>query len=275
VRRRARIAIIVSIIAAAAAAGVLTFLAYGSSSLTLTHDGVAAFNGVCVRGPTPTPPPTLKPGQQRTLSTPDLRRDSTRMAEIDGFRKKRYESTRALIASGCDPRNLPMVAVSHLDGGPPQTFDAALDRADLVVIAHVIRTTFSVNEANPIPNAFTTLAVDQPLKGGAQERILLYQAGGPIPDYGGIVGIFEGDPVLFPGDEVLLLAQKRTNADGYWSVCPVGKYYIRDGAVSVPAGSPCDWLNGRSTSDLLQLVSASLSHATQEAVQPCDWSRFE
>ena len=197
------------------------------------------------------------------------------MAEIDEFRKRRYESTRALIESGCDPRNLPMVAFTHLDGLPPQTLDEALQRADLVVTAHVTSTMFTVSESNlPFPLAVSMLTVDSTMKGRSSREIILYDQGGPVPDQGGVIGIMSGNPVLLRGDEVLLLAQKRTDGDGYWSVYPVGKYYLRGGIVYVPDGSPCDWISGRSTTDVLRLVRASLSHDTEEAAQTCDWSRF-
>jgi hypothetical protein len=252
----------------------VALLVWGVGRASTQDRSTAAVGATCVRGPTYTPVPTLGPDQRKTPLPPDLRPDSTRMAEIDQGRKQAFESTRALIASGCDPRNLPMVAVSHEDGAPPQTFDEALQRADLVVTAHVTRTAFTIAEGDSFPTADTNLNIDVMLKGDAHGEITLYQIGGPIPQNGGIIEILKGDPVLLRGDDVLLLAQKRIGADGYWSLYPVGKYYIRDGAISVPDGSPCDWLDGRSVSDVLRLVRASLAHDTQDAAQPCNWSSF-
>ena len=265
----------VLIVGMATIAGAMAMVACGSNSPTSTQDPAGATAATCVRGPTNTPPPTLKPGQLRTPLPPDLRPDSTRMAEIDQFRKRRFDATSQLIASGCDPRNLPMAALTHNDGAFPHNLGDALQQADLVVTAHVTSTKFSIDQGNPVPTADTTLIVDERLKGDAPREITLFQEGGPIPDNGGLIGIIEGDPVLLRGDDVLLLAQKRTNADGYWSIYPVGKYYIREGVVSVPDGSPCDWINSRSLNDVLRVVRASLSHDSQEAAQPCDWSRFK
>jgi hypothetical protein len=252
----------------------VALLVWGVGRASTQDRATAAVGATCVRGPTYTPVPTLRPEQRKTPLPPDLRPDSTRMAEIDQSRKQSFESTRALIASGCDPRNLPMVAFSHLDGLPPQTLDEALQRADLVVTAHVTKTAFTIAEGDSSPAAETTLTVDVALKGDAREEITLYQMGGPIAQNGGVIEILKGDPVLLRGDDVLLLAQKRTDVDGYWPLYPVGKYYIRDGRISVPDGSPCDWLDGRSVSDVLRLVRASLAHDTQDAAQRCDWSRF-
>ncbi len=265
---------IVFIAAVAAAAGVITIVACGSSTPAAVQDRPAeAVSATCVRGPTYTPVPTVAPDQRQTPLPPDLRPDSTRMAEIDQARKQRFESTRALLASGCDPSNLPMLAVSHLDGLHPKTFNDALQRADLVVTAHVTKTEFTIAEGDSLPTTETTLTVDSMLKGDARGEITLYQRGGPTAQNGGVIEIFKGDPVLLRGDDVLLLAQSRTNG-GYWAVYPVGKYYVRDGAISVPEGNPCDWLDGLPQDDALRLVRAALSDDGEEAARACDWSRF-
>jgi hypothetical protein len=255
------------------AVSVITAIACESSSQTPDHDrSSAAESAVCVRGPTSTA--VVEPDKLGTPLAPDLRPDSTRMAEIDEKRAQRFDAINQLIASGCDPRTLPMVAVSHLDGLPPYTLDEALDKADLVVTAHVTSTTFSIRTGASLPVSESTLSVDVTLKGRAPSEITLYQGGGPLPDNGGIIGYFKGEPVLLRGDEVLLVAQTQTNSVGYRSVYPVGMYYVRAGVISVPDGNPCDWLNGRSLSDVLRLVRGSLSRETQDAEQPCNWSRF-
>ncbi len=196
------------------------------------------------------------------------------MAEIDEFRKRRFDAISELIASRCDPRDLPLVAVSHADGDHPQTLDEALRHADVVVTARVIKTEFRLNRDVGMPTAHSTLAIDVVLKGNDASEISLYQAGGPMPDNGGIIGHFAGAPILLSGDHVLLIARKRTNGDGYRSSYPVGTYYIRGGVIRVPDSNPCDWLDGRPLSEAVALLRAAISDASDEAAQPCDWSRF-
>jgi hypothetical protein len=125
-----------------------------------------------------------------------------------------------------------------------------------------------------MPRAVSTLAVDTTLKGNAVSEIVLHVAGGPMPQDGGIIGHLGGQPVLLRGDEILLLAQRRTGRDGYWTVHPLGTYYIRDGLVSVPDHNPCDWLDGYPIDDALKLIEVSLAGDPTYAAQPCDWSRF-
>jgi hypothetical protein len=143
-----------------------------------------------------------------------------------------------------------------------------------VVTARVTRTAFSIDSGDAMPSAESTLAVNVTLKGTASPEVTIFQHGGPMPDDGGIIGHFQGDPILLPGDEVLLLAETRASGDGYFPVYPIGTYYTRSGAIVVPDGNPCDWLNGRSTPEVLRLVEEALSHDSREAEQLCDWSRF-
>lgn len=256
------------------AACVVTTVACGSAPSS-SEDVYAEPNPTCVRGLTPTSDPTLRTAETRALSTPDLRPDSTRMTEIDGIRRDRFEATRNLIATGCDPRNLPMVVFSHLDGLPPRNLQEALDRSDLVFTAQVVNTEFSIDEGDPSPSARTVLIPEITMKGDAPSEVVLYQMGGPVPDRGGVVAILLGEPVLFRGDRVLLFVQRRENLDGYRSTYPLGKYYIGDDRIiSVPEGNPCDWLDGRTIEDILSLLRASQSGDTQDAAQPCDWTRF-
>jgi hypothetical protein len=209
-----------------------------------------------------------------TPRAPDRRPDATRIAEIEQAQKRQLEAVTRLVESGCDARNLPMVAIAHYDGDFPKTFDEALARADLVVTGHVTTTSFTVDPNSRLPRGASTLAVETTLKGRDASEITFQQEGGPMPQDGGIIGHFSGAPILLPGDEVLLIAQARADGGGYGSVYPMGIYFIRDGVMSVPDGSPCGWLDGRSVTDALALVRASLSGDSQESAQACDWSRF-
>ena len=174
-----------------------------------------------------------------------------------------------------------MIALTHWDGAAAQSFEEALSKADLVVIAHVTKTAFKLNPGetapvNTMPLADETLAVDRTLKGEAPKELTLHQSGGPMPQGGGIIGIVKGDPVLFPGDRVLLLALKQKDGSGYGSTYPLGKYYIRDGTVAVPDGNPCNWLDGLSEANVIKLVQTSLSSYRDDLppAHNCDWSRF-
>ena len=238
-----------------AAAGLFAACSGSNNDAARQEQSDAPVSATCVRGPTPTPyPPQLK----GTPLPPDLRPDSTRMAEIDQGRQRRFDGISTIIASGCDPRSLPMAAVTHNDGGYPQTFDEALRTADLVATAHVTKTTFTIEQADhEMPHAEALLAIDHKLKGDAPKTIAVYQSGGPMPDYGGIVGYVEGDPILLRGDYILLLARKRTSASGYWTVYPMGTYYIENGVIRA-GGSRCSWATGRSIDDMSDLIRRSL-----------------
>jgi hypothetical protein len=196
------------------------------------------------------------------------------MAEINQLQQRQLDAVKRIVASGCDPRNFQMLAVSHYDGDFPRTIDDALAEADLVFRGHVTSTSFKVDPNIRLPVATSTLALDEMLKGTAVSEITLHQVGGPLPQDGGIIGHFQGEPVLLRGDEVLLIAEKRKDRDGYSAVYPLGIYSIRNGAITVPDGSPCDWLHGYSIDDALRIMRASLAGDSQDAAQPCDWSRF-
>lgn len=232
---------------------------------------------ICVRGPTRTPPPTLKAGALRTPSTPDLRPDSTRMAEIDAGRKWRLDWMNRYISSGCDPRTLPQVAIGQADGPSYATFGDAVARADTIVIGHVAATIFQtdVNDVSA-PLSDATIVVERSLKGPASGEIALHQYGGPAPDDGGQINHFEGDPVFLPGDHVLLLAVSDylPQSGKYVPLYPVGKYYIRRGAVYAADGNPCEGINGRSMDEVSETITAYISAPPPQGStsNPCDGS---
>ena len=208
---------------------------------------------------------------------PDLRPDAERMAEIDGAHQRNLDFARRFIASGCDPRSLPLRAISHLDGLPPQGLDEAIAKADLIVTGRIKGTRFALDDSpNPFPSAESMLMVDLVLKGAAPALITLAQAGGPVPSNdGGAIGHFAGDPVLLPGDEVIVLAMKRSDSDAYFALYPIGKYYVREGVVHTPDGNPCDSIDGLAEADVLQLIRASLQRPLSPAFPlRCNWARF-
>ena len=200
------------------------------------------------------------------------------MAEIEAGRQRNRDFARVFIASACDLHSLPLRAFSHNDGGFPQSLDEAIEQADIVVTGRVVDTRLTAQDDRlPFGLADSIVAVDQILKGSVSGEIVLHQEGGPVRTYdGGAIGYLEGDPVLLPGDEVILLAREIPGGGGYSALYPVGKYYIRDGAVHTPDGNPCDSIDGLTEADVFSAIKASLKHKppARSLTGRCNWERF-
>ncbi len=201
------------------------------------------------------------------------------MAEIEGFRRRRLDWMNAYIAAGCNPRGLPQVATSHADGRGYPTFADAIKQADTIVVGRVTAIVFYTDpnfEDFAVSDA--TIKVDRALKGDVSGKLVLHQLGGPAPDHGGELNHLSGDPVLLPGDDVLVLAASGsdTTEGKYLPLVPVGKYYVRDGSVYAPDGNPCDVIDGRSLNDTIELIAGYANSAASVSVTPqaCDWSRY-
>lgn len=229
---------------------------------------------ICRPGSTWTPQPARTKGPLR----PDTRSDAERQAEVDAAHQRDFDFAQRFIAAGCDPRVFPERSLAHADGAFPQGLDEAVAKADLIVTGRMERVQFTATQDDLYGAADGTLRVDQAIKGDASGDITLHQEGGPYGYEGGVIAHLLGDPVLLTDDHVLVLVTKSDgNDDGsYWSLYPVGKYYIRDGVVRVPEGNPCDSIDGVPLATVVDQIRSSLSRVDGQSQFPktCDWTRF-
>jgi hypothetical protein len=133
----------------------------------------------------------------------------------------------AFRASGCDPRALKQVSLSHIDGSPALTLEETVVRSDAIVIGRV-RSLDPLDAFSPVRNGpLSTAHVDviQTLKGTARRTIDVRQFGGIALQPEGLVLGHLGAELILPGDEVVLLVEQRAGA--FWAVYPLGAVRVQ------------------------------------------------
>ena len=152
-----------------------------------------------------------------------------------------------------DPRSLPVIEVQTFAPAPP-TLKQALSQATLVVHATVRTVTFQANPGGGMPLAAATVDVVQAAKGRPAPVLTVLQLGGPVAGgAGGALAQLGTDPLLLPGDDVLLLLRPSPAAPGlYRTVCGAGVNKISNGTVRAQDGNPFGaQITGRSVPGLL------------------------
>jgi len=168
--------------------------------------------------------------------------------------------------SGRDPRSLDRAGLMLTYGVPATDLEGASKFADVVILGTVEKTEFG--GGGTLGAARVTIAVKEFLKGSAKSPVFVYQVGGPVLD-GGHEYLAEsgGDPILLPGDEVLLFLitarQHPTKGDGFqpgFEVIPaIGSYVVAQDRVSTPGSNPLyEQLQGITKDDLVRAVRESI-----------------
>lgn len=157
------------------------------------------------------------------------------------------------VAQRRNPHSLPVIEVQTY-APPPLTMMQALSQATLIVHAKVRTVTFQTSPGGGMPLATATVDVLQTAKGRSAPVVTVLQLGGPVAEgTGGALAQLDTDPLLLPGDDVLLLLQPSPAAPGlYRTVNGAGVNKITDGTVRAQDGNPFGaQITGRSVPGLL------------------------
>jgi hypothetical protein len=157
------------------------------------------------------------------------------------------------VAQRRDPHTLPVIEVQTF-APAPLTMKQALSQATVVVHARVRTVTFQASPGGGMPLAAATVDVLQTAKGRPAPTVTVLQLGGPVAEgAGGALAQLDTDPLLLPGDDVLLLLQPSPAAAGvYRTVTGAGVNKITGGIVRAQDGNPFGaQITGRSVPGLL------------------------
>lgn len=158
---------------------------------------------------------------------------------------------------------LPRVELELDYAAPEPTLDAALAKADAVVVATVASMRFEAGES--LLFSVATLEVRESLKGDLADgaKVAVRAPGGPerLPDGAGGQRVFlthaPAVPHLFPGDEVLLFLQGDASGDWYYALPWGGQVQIDDGeAVVLPRNPFGGELAGLGVDEVVEKVGA-------------------
>ena len=205
----------------------LALVACGS---TATQSGSTR---VCDLSAVPTAPPTLPVVKGAPLPAPST--DPSRLIAAAAARSD--AALAAYRASGCDPRDLKQIALSHIDG-PLVTLEGAVARADMIVVGDVRSLdpldVWSPTRPGPISTAHVEVA--QSLKGTPSRSIDVKQYGGIALQPEGLVLGHMGAELILPGDEVVLLLQQQNGA--FWPIYPLGAIRVRGSSLDPTTTTP-------------------------------------
>ncbi len=148
---------------------------------------------------------------------------------------------RDFVASGRDPRSLPR-GMMEATGDVPAALADAVRGAQLVARASVVRTTFT-SGPDGFPVATSTLRLTDVLKAPAAQaagvEVQILQVGGPIPQpkpIDGVLAQLTTDELVLTGDDVIILANYRTDLGVFQGLPGAGIYFVRNSRV-VPEDS--------------------------------------
>lgn len=202
-------------------------LACGSSAIRVSSTGACDLSAV------PTAPPTLP--VVKGLPSPASSEDPARLIAKAAARND--AALAAYRASGCDPRSLKQIGVSHVDGPRPLTFEEAVARADTIVVGQVRSLDpLDVWSQGRLPVSTAHVDVAQTLKGTPRRTIDVKQFGGIALQPEGLGLGHLGAELILPGDEVVLLLEHRAGA--FWAVYPVGAVRLRGSALEPTVAAP-------------------------------------
>lgn len=156
--------------------------------------------------------------------------DAERQARVDVAHERGRRYLLDFVASGQDPRSLPRIYYATF-AATPSTIDEVVSQAALVVRGTVIETTFAFSD-DGLPTATSRVAVTVVIDGASTKEVVVEQRGGPVPqELGGALAALESDPIILPGDEVILLL--RPGGGGVFRTAHGGVYLVERGQIRV------------------------------------------
>jgi hypothetical protein len=164
------------------------------------------------------------------------------------------------IARHGDPHVLPVVEVESYGSGP-LTLSEAVAKAELIVEGKVLSVDYAVNPSGGLPLSIANVSVAKTIRGSdGNATVAVFQLGGPVAqDAGGGLAQLDIDPLILPGDHVVLLLTANGTTGSYRTVPGSGVFQVSpDNSVSVSDGSPfAKEVNGLSVDALLVQIAAN------------------
>lgn len=180
--------------------------------------------------------------------------DAQKQTMVDRVHERNAAFLRDFVRRYGDPRTLPVIKV-HSEGQGPATLQEAISQAPTIVRGMVTDTSFVSNPSGGMPLATASVATVEVIKGNAPVALQVRQQGGPVAQYaGGALTEFDTDPLLLPGDDVILLLVP--GRDGYLHTIPQdGILYVVGDVVRAEDGSPISvQVSGLPVADVLRLL---------------------
>jgi hypothetical protein len=182
---------------------------------------------------------TLAQTGSKTWLNPDVgRSDADRAMTIAQLKDRNAKWVEDFVSSGRDPRQLPVVQLETWSTGASSVADAR-SQSTVVVSGTVLSTTYTA-DPNNLTESVATVRMNGIGRGALPETIQVDQVGGPAwSPTGGELQELQGDPLLLPAqDVVLLLVPASSSSDSYRTVYGAGVYWITGSGLRAPESNP-------------------------------------
>ena len=159
--------------------------------------------------------------------------DAQRAASIAQLKERNAAGVEDFVKEGRDPRGLPVVDMETYSPGAVSPEEAQA-QAEAMVEAIVVGVTY-VPSTDGLTESRATVKVSQVMKGQSSGVVVIEQIGGPAwSPSGGELQQLEGDPLLLPGQHVLLLLRSGSSPSEYRTVYGAGVYLVTDKGIQAP-----------------------------------------
>lgn len=184
--------------------------------------------------------------------------DAERQADVDAAHRRNDEFLLEFVASGQDPRSLPVLEVAAY-AAPLPNLPSAVAAADVIARGVVEDTTFEINPSGGLPIMLSTVRIVSIDKGTTDSgTIVVRQLGGPVAQSdGGAFARLDNDEPILPGDDVLLFLKRAP--DGAFTTQPgTGVYFVRNGRMYAEEANPFgDQMSGRTTAEVMTTIESA------------------
>jgi hypothetical protein len=159
--------------------------------------------------------------------------DQQKQDQVDAVHAANVRYLQSFEASHRDARTLPVIRLDTWQA-PPRSMGAAVTQASLIMHGQVKSVHFIADPTGNLPQMTATVAVADVGKGSAHTTITVRQIGGPVAQPGGKGALVElaDEPLMLPGDEVVLLLKEASDGVEYRAVYGAGVQFIKNGKLA-------------------------------------------
>lgn len=185
--------------------------------------------------------------------------DAEKQAQVDEAHAANDRFLANFVAEHRDPRTLRVVEVENYAGPSAGTLEEAVRESEVIIQGKVLKVGFESAQGGGMPLSTSSVEVADSLVGDAQSAIKVFQEGGPVAQGdGGALAQLDVDPILMPGDSVILFLTYDAKLGAYRTVAGVGIYVIEpDGTVRAQEGNPFrDKIDGLRTAQFILMLTA-------------------
>lgn len=164
--------------------------------------------------------------------------DLQKQAVVDQTHAQNVQYLQEFEASHGDPRSLPVIKIPTYSPGAV-SLGAGVEQATVIVHGRVDVVHFTADPNGNVPFMTATVRITDVGKGAVGSTIVVRQTGGPVAQLGGTGALveLEGEQLMLPGDEVILLLASVPTTQDYRPIYGAGVQFVQNGNLAGDAST--------------------------------------